>query len=37
MIFASLLILVGCKQSQEKEVNQSNSNKPNILLIVADD
>lgn len=37
LIFASVLILVGCKQSQENEKIGSSSDKPNILLIVADD
>ena len=37
LIFASVLILVSCKQSQENEKIDSSSDKPNILLIVADD
>ena len=37
LFFVSVLILFGCKQSQEKEETKSGSNKPNILLIVADD
>lgn len=37
LFFFALLILFGCNQSQEKEGTKSNSDKPNILLIVADD
>ncbi|MCU0344076.1 MAG: sulfatase-like hydrolase/transferase [Ignavibacterium sp.] len=37
LFFVTLSILIGCKQLQKEEETDSSSDKPNILLIVADD